>query len=180
MDKETAKYIIDYFSHLLTEEDNQTINYPYLSNDEKAYHTHEVAQKLLEEKSDAIFFNYCPKCGQLARTPQAKQCKCGHQWHDLRVATFKLNDAFSINKRGFFLIGEIKSGAIQIGNLIDLTPLNLNCKSKIQSIEFVLKKQDGKIWEDIALKIDTLTQTQKDYLTTLKIIDFQLDIINEK
>ena len=41
-----------------------------------------TAARILEEQSGEIFFNRCPKCGRLARTPQARQCRfCGHDWH---------------------------------------------------------------------------------------------------
>ena len=41
-----------------------------------------TAARILNEQSDEIFFNRCPKCGRLARTPQARQCRsCGHDWH---------------------------------------------------------------------------------------------------
>jgi hypothetical protein len=39
-----------------------------------------IAERLLKESGDEII-NNCPKCGQLARTPKAKQCRyCGHDW----------------------------------------------------------------------------------------------------
>ncbi len=39
-----------------------------------------VAKRINEENS--IVFNSCPKCGKLARTPKARQCRfCGHDWH---------------------------------------------------------------------------------------------------
>jgi rRNA maturation endonuclease Nob1 len=40
------------------------------------------AERISKENPDMLFFNLCHKCGKLARTPQAKQCKfCGHNWH---------------------------------------------------------------------------------------------------
>ena len=39
------------------------------------------AEKILREQGDKVFVNNCPKCGRLARTPFAKQCRhCGHSW----------------------------------------------------------------------------------------------------
>jgi hypothetical protein len=39
-----------------------------------------TAQRLLDEGS--VVLNYCLKCGRLARTPKAKQCRYfGHDWH---------------------------------------------------------------------------------------------------
>ena len=41
-----------------------------------------TAERILNENIDKIEFNNCPKCGELARTPKAKQCRhCGHDWH---------------------------------------------------------------------------------------------------
>lgn len=39
------------------------------------------AERILRDNPDKIFFNLCSKCGKLARTPIAKQCRCGHDWH---------------------------------------------------------------------------------------------------
>ena len=40
-----------------------------------------IAERLLKESGN-IIVNNCPKCGGLARTPKAKQCRyCGHDWH---------------------------------------------------------------------------------------------------
>jgi hypothetical protein len=41
-----------------------------------------VANRILTERPKEVFINNCPKCGKLARTPLAKQCRfCGHDWH---------------------------------------------------------------------------------------------------
>ena len=41
-----------------------------------------VAQRILAEHRDAVFLNFCPKCGGLTRTLRAKLClHCGHAWH---------------------------------------------------------------------------------------------------
>jgi hypothetical protein len=42
-----------------------------------------TGRRILNENRDAVFLNYCPRCGNLARTPKARQCRsCGHDWHD--------------------------------------------------------------------------------------------------
>lgn len=42
-----------------------------------------VVQRLLQHHSNEIYFNYCPRCHSLARTPVAKQCpKCFYSWHN--------------------------------------------------------------------------------------------------
>lgn len=41
-----------------------------------------VSERILREEADRIYLNYCPRCGALARTPQARQCpKCFRSWH---------------------------------------------------------------------------------------------------
>ncbi|MBI1286031.1 MAG: hypothetical protein GC178_00470 [Flavobacteriales bacterium] len=41
-----------------------------------------TASRILSEHEDEVFLNHCPKCGRLARTPKAKQCRyCGNDWH---------------------------------------------------------------------------------------------------
>jgi hypothetical protein len=42
----------------------------------------QTAQRILDEHANEISFNYCPKCGALAKTPKARQCRfCRHDWH---------------------------------------------------------------------------------------------------
>jgi hypothetical protein len=41
-----------------------------------------TAERIYHEHHDEIFFNECPRCGGLAKTPKAKQCQhCHHDWH---------------------------------------------------------------------------------------------------
>jgi hypothetical protein len=41
-----------------------------------------TAARILSDHGYEVSFNLCPKCGKLARTPTAKQCRfCGHGWH---------------------------------------------------------------------------------------------------
>jgi hypothetical protein len=118
VNKETAKYVVDYFSHLLTDKEklairhtistikldsaDKTANLSSLTKvyKEKGWLTPDqdaldllkdgydnfkirVATRILNEHKDKVFLNYCPKCGQLARTPKAKQCRqCGTDWHE--------------------------------------------------------------------------------------------------
>ena len=43
-----------------------------------------TAARILRDSADEVFFNRCPVCGELARTPTAKQCRyCGHDWHGI-------------------------------------------------------------------------------------------------
>ena len=41
-----------------------------------------TAQRILDEHRAEVRFNYCCRCGALARTPKARQCRfCRHDWH---------------------------------------------------------------------------------------------------
>lgn len=39
-----------------------------------------TAARILRDSADKVFFNYCPACGKLARTPTAKQCRYCSDW----------------------------------------------------------------------------------------------------
>ncbi len=42
-----------------------------------------TVKRVIAESANEIFFNYCPKCQVLAKTPTAKQCaKCFFSWHE--------------------------------------------------------------------------------------------------
>ena len=115
MDNELAKYLVDYYIHLLSGREQLLIKHAksrraltsetlesfmkeinwvdklgdtsrYFNDDSSSMRiTNDnfdilIASKILETHRDKVFLNYCPKCGQLARTPKAKQCRCGHSW----------------------------------------------------------------------------------------------------
>lgn len=44
-----------------------------------------IAKNILEKHKDKIFLNFCPVCGRLTRTPRAKQCRNGHDWHNVPI-----------------------------------------------------------------------------------------------
>jgi hypothetical protein len=42
-----------------------------------------VRDRVLREHPNEALLNHCPRCGALAKTPTAKQCrKCFFSWHD--------------------------------------------------------------------------------------------------
>ena len=42
-----------------------------------------VRTRIMQDPANDVVFNYCPRCGALARTPKAKQCpQCFFSWHD--------------------------------------------------------------------------------------------------
>ncbi|QXU50005.1 hypothetical protein KYG33_02875 [Chryseobacterium sp. D764] len=197
MDQETTNYIINYFSELMTKHEKLALKHQissfksnenpkfrkimieknWISSDPKITNLLEngyevfkqnIITRIMTETPEKVFFNNCPKCNKLARTPYAKQCRyCGYSWHHLIVAQFKLNDTIQITGRPFFLLGQITEGEINEGQRIDLRPLGLNKKPVINSIEFALKRKDGKAWEDIALATNELTEEDKEYLKNI-------------
>jgi hypothetical protein len=41
-----------------------------------------TAERILAEHEEDVFLNNCPRCGELARTPMARQCRfCHLDWH---------------------------------------------------------------------------------------------------
>ncbi|MEL6557501.1 MAG: hypothetical protein AAFQ94_04910 [Bacteroidota bacterium] len=41
-----------------------------------------VVKRILNQNPDKVYFNLCPNCSKLARTPLARQCRyCGYDWH---------------------------------------------------------------------------------------------------
>jgi hypothetical protein len=44
-----------------------------------------TAERIFDQHRHEMSFNYCCRCGVLARTPKAKQCRsCGNDWHTPR------------------------------------------------------------------------------------------------
>jgi ribosomal protein L40E len=127
-----------------------------------------TAERILKHHAANIYFNHCPKCGQLARTPQAKQCRyCGYRWHKQIVATFQIASAFELTARElFFALGDILTGNIKIGMKADLTVLGLAVKPTITAIEFARHNDDGIVWEDIGLGFTGLSGEDKEFLKT--------------
>lgn len=111
-DRETARYIFNYFGELLTSLEWKARMHFFsleknphgsaareeffrerglLSSDPEVldllkdgYGNFELkaAERILEQHRDAIFLNNCPQCNKLARTPKAKQCR--HCGHSWR------------------------------------------------------------------------------------------------
>ena len=47
----------------------------------------QTARRILADYREGVFLNCCPRCGELARTPKARQCRyCRHDWHDVPAA----------------------------------------------------------------------------------------------
>ncbi|WP_172278760.1 hypothetical protein [Chryseobacterium sp. LAM-KRS1] len=186
MDKETARYIIAYFSELMTDHEKLILTYRMysfmsfsdiqtgdlgeLKSDESSEYDHEkirlnVATRIISEYPEKVFFNNCPKCGKLARTPKAKQCRyCKYRWDYVVTAQFKLDFVLEITNRPFFLIGQIINGEINQSHLIDMTNVGIDKLVKIDSIEFAHYHQNEQISGSIGLATSGLTEEEKQYL----------------
>lgn len=82
MTTEQEDYLKKYYFHLLPFEAKAKMKYPYLSIEESIAYEAELLKMLIEKYADKVFWNLCPKCSKLARTPSAKQCRfCYHDWH---------------------------------------------------------------------------------------------------
>lgn len=130
-----------------------------------------TATRIFEQTPDKIFFNYCPKCNQLARTPYARQCKyCGHSWHNNIKANFKVNKVIELQSKPnlLFFIGDIKSGTVNIGNKIDLTFLGIANKPVIKSIDFVDHIAEQRA--EVSLGVYADNDTEKEYLKTRGVL----------
>jgi hypothetical protein len=210
MDQETANYIITYFSNLMTDAEKLALKHymhTYKTADDpkmrrilidkgwirtepeitdllkNGYEEFELnmARRIMTKNPEKVFLNHCSVCNQLARTPYARQCRhCGHNWHEITVAQFKLNSAYQLTGRQFFLLGQLVKGDIKQGHFMDLTVLGLNKKPKIETIEFASKRRDGKIHEDIALGTTELTDDEKKFIKNKGSFATPFDILKER
>lgn len=137
----------------------------------------QTAKRILEQNPDKVFFNNCPNCGKLARTPLAKQCRfCGHNWHYISTGKFRLDFSTQITNRGLFLTGKIVEGELLINDsFIDLGFAGINKKVEIKNIESVRKIENNKPLNLIGLQINELNedeiQTIINFGSTLHPID---------
>ena len=98
-----------------------------------------TASRIIEQTPELVYFNRCPRCQQLARTPYAKQCRrCGHNWHNVIGANFKIKKILEISGKPQFLYfaGELIDGRVKKGMRIDLTFMSVAEKPIIESIGF--------------------------------------------
>jgi len=148
--------------HNLITEDTSALN--LLNHGREQFYIN-AADRIVEETPEKVFFNYCPKCGELARTPYARQCKkCGYSWHDTIAADFKVNKVSDLTQRPttLYFAGDIKSGTIKKGMKIDLTFLGVAIKPTINAIEFVDHISERKA--EVALGVSIETEEDREYL----------------
>lgn len=110
LDEEIVGYIFKHYRYLMTKEEIQADrsflflekannmssekmkeraielanikNNLFLGMGIKQFRQH-VSRRVLQEQANQVFFNFCPKCGNLTASPQAKLClKCGFSWFE--------------------------------------------------------------------------------------------------
>jgi hypothetical protein len=209
MDNETVQYILTYFSHLMTDDETLALKYhrythktadnpeirrvmmergwindnpeilALLSDGYEAFEKN-VALRILTETPEKVFFNHCPRCGKLARTPRARQCRhCSHRWHDLIVAQFRLDHSLQLNEQHFYLFGQMAKGEAKPGQWIDLTPLGINKRIQIEVMNAALKRYRGIMWEFTRLGTSVLTEDEKVWLKAKGAFETPLEIIED-
>ena len=88
------------------------------------------------------------------------------------TASFKVDDAFQITNRNFYLLGFIMSGRVKIGMSVNLTNLGLYKKAVIKDIGLSTS-------EAIGLGFDSTTFTEEDKKYLKENSPFQSVIIIE-
>ena len=105
MDKDLARYVFLHFRDLMTLAER--LEYRFVSqedfpkhrpqspaeeealrraNDRFSFFIERTGERILAECRNRVFLNRCPRCGRVARTPTAKQCRyCRHDWHANRA-----------------------------------------------------------------------------------------------
>lgn len=76
--KDRSKKANELYNEFTTE-DEEALKLYYLGFEE---FKKRVCERIYEAHLNKIDFNRCPKCNEVARTPEAKQCRyCRHNWH---------------------------------------------------------------------------------------------------
>ncbi|PXX40287.1 hypothetical protein [Undibacterium pigrum] len=112
IDFETTPYVLEYFQHLMTDEEREAVNsftFNVVASEKtelmiftpgrnepsestkklysigSANFRDQIKERLLLEHRAEIYANACPtpKYGKLPKTPKAKQClSCSHSWRE--------------------------------------------------------------------------------------------------
>jgi hypothetical protein len=138
-----------------------------------------AAIRIIEETPNKIYFNNCPSCKKLARTPYAKQCKyCGNSWHDRISANFKVNKVFdlAVKPRLLYFAGNLTSGKVEEGMRLDLTFMGVASKPIIESIGFLDHISEGSA--EVTLGVNIASPEDRAYLKKRGVL--AIPIIIEK
>ena len=95
-------------------------------------------------------------------------------------SNFKLRTAFQITNRPFFLVGELLTGSVQVGDQVDLSSLGIVGPREVEAVEFALRENDGVRGEDFALGIKDLSEEEKELIRQQESLITRLPIINRE
>ena len=91
--------------------------------------------------------------------------------------TFKIESAFQLKNRYFYVLGKLLSGRIKQGMLADFSLIGINKKIIIESVEFTLHKDDkGNGFENIALGFSAFDENEKKKLISNSPFDRSISI----
>ena len=132
-----------------------------------------VAERIYALPGYQILINSCLRCGQLARTPLARQCRCcGYSWHNTRVCCFRLQRAYR-GKGGLFIMeGSAIEAQPVAGNFIDLRRFGIR---SIPGIKDVIRLNDT-----LQLKVSELTEEQEQLLAKAAPPGGDCEIMNRR
>lgn len=82
------------------------------------------------------------------------------------TTTFKINSAFQLTGRQFYIIGDILSGTVKIGMIADLTEIGIEKSVVIETVEFALFREGEEVGEEVGLGFSGLTEAEKEVLKT--------------
>lgn len=95
-----------------------------------------LTDQLLEKYLHKIYFNRCPACQALARTPYAKQCpNCVLRWEHCKKARFKILDYERVAETRMQINGKVLEGELIQGMSLDLLEYDLGIYPKITKID---------------------------------------------
>lgn len=80
------------------------------------------------------------------------------------ATTLKINSAFQLTGRQFYVLGDIVSGEIRIGMIADFTGIGIEKSLVIETIEFARLSENGEVWEEVGLGFTGLTESEKELL----------------
>lgn len=120
-----------------------------------------VGLRIMKESPEQVFINRCSRCNQLARKPQAKQCRCGHNWREMVAAEISEPTIVSSPQGNseLLLSGTLKKGEVNKGMRIDLTSFGMNQKPQIAVVDTLVSP--GKI---VRLRFNIQDETDRKYL----------------
>jgi len=81
-----------------------------------------------------------------------------------RIASFQIKAALQLTDRSFFLLGDVLSGRIKKGMMVNLCPTGVDKRLVLEAIEFALHREETKVWEDVGLGISGLTEEEMELL----------------